>query len=70
MKLTLNGEFEYYPFRCPVTGMLVTMGCRCHACRPDLHWLINTTAANPTHWTVLPTTTVAVSPGYAIQVGG
>lgn len=44
MKVTLNGEFEFEPLRCPVTGISVWMGCRGACCRPDLH-VVNTTAA-------------------------
>lgn len=75
MKLTLNGEFEYHSIRCPVTGILATMGCRCQSCRPDLHWLPNTAAAQTTTYWVLPNTTAAQGPGwsgntYTILAGG
>ena len=34
-----------YQLRCPVTGVPVTMGCRCSHCRPDLH-LVPSTVTN------------------------
>lgn len=48
MKVTLTGEFEYWPVRCPVTGIQVgpAANCRCHHCRPDLHWYTTVTGAN------------------------
>ena len=33
------------PMRCPVTGILTTMGCRCPRCRPDIMRL-----SNPADW--------------------
>lgn len=66
MKVTLNGEFEFEPARCPVTGMSVwpVANCRCHHCRPDLHWYTNAAAVMPTAhtWPLINTTGTNIWP--------
>lgn len=40
-----------YASKCPESGWRVA-DCRCQTHRPDLHWGLNTTAANPTRFVV------------------
>jgi hypothetical protein len=39
-------KIAYTPARCPITGILATMGCRCQRCRPDIHQVFSNNATN------------------------